>query len=117
MNYFAINSEIKSVKGQDELSSRKTLITSTDSKLQIAEFCDKRGSATRKPGTPKHRHPESMICYLVSGKIRETIGSESKILITGDSWYVPSNVEHESYTIEESKMICIFTPAREDYRY
>ena len=116
MSYFAINSEIKYVKGQDELSKRKTLITSPDNKLQIAEFHDKKGSITRLPDGPPHRHPQDMICYLVSGKIRETIGDESKILIAGDSWYVPSNIEHESFTIVDSVMICMFTPAREEYK-
>ena len=58
-----------------------------------------------------------MICYLISGTFKETVGDETKILTGGDSWYVPSNVEHESYTKEDSIIVCIFSPPREDYKY
>ena len=112
MSYFGINSEIESVKGPDDLSRRKTLISSFDNKLQIIEYHNKKGSVS-----VRHKHPENMICYLVSGKFKETVGDEMKILTAGDSWYVPSNVEHESYSIEDTVLICIFSPSREDYKY
>jgi len=111
MSYFGINSKIKSVKGTDNLSRRKTLITSFDNKLQIIEYTNKKGAVS-----VRHKHPENMICYLVSGKFKEKVGDETRILKAGDSWYVPSNVEHESFSIDDSVLICIFSPPREDYK-
>ena len=111
MSYYGINSEIEAVQGPDELALRKTLYNG-ENKLQIIEYHNKKGAVSKR-----HSHPETMICYLVSGKFKETVGDETKILIGGDSWYVPADVEHESYTLEDSVVICVFNPSREDYKY
>jgi quercetin dioxygenase-like cupin family protein len=110
MTYFGTNLKIKPVKGPDKLSIRKTLISSFDDKLQIIEYHNKSGSVSKR-----HKHPENMIGYLVSGKFKETVGNETKTLVSGDSWYVPTNIEHESYTLEDSVLICVFSPPRKDY--
>lgn len=109
MSYFTINSEVKSVKGMDDLSCRKTLIDG-NGKLQLVEYHDKKDSISER-----HMHKkEDMVCYLISGKIRETIGNQTRELTSGDSWFVPAGVEHESYTIEDSILVCIFSPPCKD---
>jgi quercetin dioxygenase-like cupin family protein len=105
MSYFVINSEIKAVQGMDELSIRKNLVLWED-KFQLIEYHDKKGSISER-----HNHlNEDMLCYLVSGKVKETVGNETKIVTGGDCWYVPAGVEHEAYTMEDSVIICIFNP-------
>ena len=109
MSYFVINSEIKAIQGMDELSSRKNLVLWND-KFQLIEYHDKKGSVSER-----HKHlKEDMICYLISGKVKETVGNETKIVTAGDCWYVPSGVEHEADTLEDSVLICVFSPPAKD---
>ena len=114
MSYFTINSEIKSVRSPDNLdkdSTRKTLISWGD-KVQLCEYFDKKGATSRR-----HKHPQDMIDYVVSGKTKITVGNETKILGSGDSAYVPGNIEHEGVYLEDTVMICVFIPPREEYKY
>jgi quercetin dioxygenase-like cupin family protein len=105
MSYFVINSEVKEVEGMDKLSKRKNLIL-WDEKFQLIEYHDKKGSIS-----DRHKHDsEDMICYLISGKVEETVGIEKKVVVGGDSWYVPADVEHEANTLEDSVIVCIFYP-------
>lgn len=64
---------------------------------------------------PRHSHPYEQTGYLISGKIRLTIGSESIDFEPGDSWCVPINVEHGAEILEDALAIEVFSPVREDY--
>ena len=64
---------------------------------------------------PKHSHPHEQIGYLVNGRIRLSIGPEEKDMMPGDSWCIPSDVEHGAEILEDSVAIDIFSPVREDY--
>ncbi len=65
---------------------------------------------------PEHKHIHEQIGYLVKGKIRLFIESESRLINPGDSWCVPSNVIHKAEIIEDSIAIEVFTPCREEYK-
>jgi hypothetical protein len=43
---------------------------------------------------PPHAHPQEQTGYLIAGRIRLFIGNEVFEVEPGDSWCVPSNVEH-----------------------
>lgn len=63
-----------------------------------------------------HAHPHEQIGYIVSGKlVYQEEGKEDKILETGDSYYVPPNVVHGVQILEDTKLLDIFTPMREDF--
>lgn len=63
-----------------------------------------------------HRHPHEQIGYIIYGSfLYQEEGKEDKILKTGDSYYVPSNVVHGVVALEDSKLLDIFTPMREDF--
>ncbi len=64
---------------------------------------------------PRHSHPYEQTGYLISGKIRLTIGSESIDFEPGDAWCVPMNVEHGAQILEDALAIEVFSPVREDY--
>ena len=64
---------------------------------------------------PKHSHPHEQTGYLVNGNIRLTIGSKEYEVLPGDSWCIPSNVEHGAEIIEDSVAIEVFSPVRADY--
>ncbi len=53
--------------------------------------------------------------YIAKGKFELTIGDETQILETGDSFYVEANIPHSCVAIEEGIVVDIFTPQREDF--
>ncbi|MGA3084355.1 MAG: cupin domain-containing protein [Thermodesulfobacteriota bacterium] len=79
-------------------------------KTLFTEFQLKMGSQL-----PKHAHPQEQTGYLVSGRIRLSIGGETFEVEPGDSWCVPGNVEHQAEILADSVAIEVFSPIREDY--
>lgn len=65
-------------------------------------------------GTP-HKHPHEQMVYVVSGRIQTTVHGVVHEAAAGDNFIVESNVEHEATALEDSVVLDIFTPAREDY--
>ena len=64
----------------------------------------------------KHSHPHEQIGYVISGRlIYQEEGCEDKELTTGDTYYVAPNVVHGVITLEDTKLLDIFTPMREDF--
>ena len=88
--------------------SQKTLVYGE--KTLMTEFLLKKGSRL-----PKHSHPQEQTGYLVTGQIRLSIGSEEYDVMPGDSWCIPSGVEHGAEILEDSVGIEVFSPVREDY--
>jgi len=64
---------------------------------------------------PRHAHPHEQTGYLVSGRLRLTIGEDIFEVAPGDSWCVASDIEHSAEVIEGSVAIEVFSPVREDY--
>lgn len=74
---------------------------------------------TLHPGhTPRpHAHEYEQIVYIVSGRVRFTVGDEAADLGPGDVLLVPPGVEHFAETIgsEPCVDLSIFTPRRDEY--
>jgi quercetin dioxygenase-like cupin family protein len=64
---------------------------------------------------PEHAHPNEQTGYLVSGRIRLFINGIPHDLVTGDSWNIAENVGHRAEILEDSVVIEVFSPVREDY--
>jgi len=64
---------------------------------------------------PMHQHPHSQVTYVESGAFEMTIGDETKVLRTGDSFYIPTNVMHGALCTESGMLIDVFSPIREDF--
>ena len=79
-------------------------------KTLFTEFRLQKGSKL-----PSHSHPYEQTGYLVSGKIRLTIGSETYDVEPGDSWCIPSDAEHSAEIFQDSVAIEVFSPVRKDY--
>lgn len=63
-----------------------------------------------------HSHPHEQIAYVSRGSFRFRIGEEEMEIRTGDSLFVPPNVEHECEALEDGSVIIdIFSPQREDF--
>jgi quercetin dioxygenase-like cupin family protein len=65
-------------------------------------------------GTP-HSHPHEQMVYIVSGRIRFEYPAGILEAGPGDSFLVPGGIEHKASALEDSEVLDIFTPYREDY--
>ena len=87
---------------------RKTLCYGT--RTLMTEFVLERGSTL-----PRHAHPHEQTGYLVTGRIRLTIGTTEHDVRPGDNWCIPGGVEHGANILEDSVAVEVFAPVREDY--
>jgi quercetin dioxygenase-like cupin family protein len=87
---------------------RRTLLSSGD--MMLAEFSFEKGA-----GVPTHSHPHEQMGYLVSGRMRMTMGDDTVDCEPGDSWHAPPNLPHSGVALEPSVIVEAFRPAREDY--
>ena len=62
-----------------------------------------------------HEHHHSQVTYVESGVFEMTIGSEKKIIRTGDGYYVEPHVTHGIVCLEPGMLIDVFSPYREDF--
>ena len=67
---------------------------------------------------PRHSHPHEQVGTLIQGQMELVIGDEKRVLQPGDIYVIPGGVEHEANTFNEAvKVIDVFSPAREEYKY
>ncbi len=86
-------------------------VLSYSKNLMICELYFEKGAVGAK-----HSHPHEQIGYIISGRlIYQEEGCEDRILESGDSYYVAPNVVHGVLVLEETKLLDIFTPMREDF--
>lgn len=62
-----------------------------------------------------HQHVHVQISHVFSGVFEVEIEGLIKILKTGDSFFVPSNLWHGVKCLEEGILIDTFSPMREDF--
>ena len=79
-------------------------------KTLMGRFKIAKGSAI-----PAHSHPHEQTGYLVSGKVRFNVDGETMDAEPGDSWCLPGDLEHSAEALEDSIIIEVFSPVREDY--
>jgi len=62
-----------------------------------------------------HSHPHDQIVYVVRGHLKVNCLGKTFELRTGDTFVVRGGVQHSASAMEESLVIDVFTPCREDY--
>ena len=62
-----------------------------------------------------HSHPHEQTGYLVSGSLKFRIGDEAFDAAEGDSWNIPGGMEHAVEVLEDSVIVEVFSPLREEY--
>jgi len=62
-----------------------------------------------------HSHPHEQLVYIISGQIDFTANGKTISARAGDSFIVPGDVAHQASAPEESEVLDVFTPVREDY--
>jgi len=92
----------------DEGVERQTLVHGD--RTMMVEMRLKKGAAP-----PRHSHPHEQTGYLVKGRLRFSIGDHVYDVQSGDSWCIPGGMEHSAEAIEDTVVIEVFSPVREEY--
>jgi quercetin dioxygenase-like cupin family protein len=62
-----------------------------------------------------HSHPHDQVVYVVHGHLQVTCQGKTFDVRSRDSFVVRGGVEHGASALEDSVVIDVFTPCREDY--
>ena len=62
-----------------------------------------------------HSHPHTQASFVASGRFEITIDGKTKLLQTGDVYFVPSDLVHGAVCLEAGELIDVFNPLREDF--
>jgi quercetin dioxygenase-like cupin family protein len=63
----------------------------------------------------RHSHPHEQMVYVITGHLIFEHPDGRFEAKTGDSFLVPGGVEHQASALEDSEVLDVFTPYREDY--
>ncbi len=64
---------------------------------------------------PMHQHPQEQTGYLILGRLRFDVDGEIIDAHPGDSWNLAADIPHGADVLEDSVVIEVFSPVREDY--
>lgn len=104
---FVKNDEAKKFDLAEGVKSR---ILGHDSGLMVIENTFIKGAMA-----PNHTHEHEQAGYVVKGKFEFVIEDEQMILTIGDSFHVKPNILHSCTALEDSVIVDVFTPRREDF--
>ena len=62
-----------------------------------------------------HSHPHEQIVWMISGRMDFRIGDEHRSMGPGDVAVIPGGVEHEGHFPEDTVVVDVFAPPREDF--
>ncbi len=82
----------------------------TTSKVTIARFAIARGAVV-----PAHKHEQEQVSCVLSGALRFRCGDREMTLRGGETVQIPSWVEHSVVALEDTDVIDVFTPVRQDW--
>jgi len=61
-----------------------------------------------------HKHPHEQIFWMISGRMEFDLDGEKRVCRAGDCGVIPGNTPHEAYFPEDTEVIDVFAPPRED---
>jgi quercetin dioxygenase-like cupin family protein len=104
----------KNAKVQTDNGTIVRKILATDGQLMLLEVVFHKASAD---DYGLHSHPHEQIAYVTRGSFDFHVeGRENVVLAAGDSVYLEPNVVHGGRPLEDdSALLDIFTPIREDF--
>ncbi|MDQ0721561.1 quercetin dioxygenase-like cupin family protein [Paenibacillus sp. W4I10] len=93
----------------NETSSRKIL--GMGGTLMMVEVTFAKGGI----GEVHSHDAHEQVSYIVKGSFEVQVGKETRILKAGDSFYAGFNVPHGVKALEDSVILDVFTPFRQDF--
>ena len=79
-------------------------------KTSMCEFHISRGAEV-----PTHDHPHEQTGFMVSGKLRFDVEGEIFDAQAGDSWNIAGGKQHSAVALEDTVVVEVFSPVREEY--
>ena len=64
---------------------------------------------------PEHHHDSEQIANVLSGRLRFVIGDEEREVMAGESVLIPGGVPHRVEALDDSVVLDVFAPRREDW--
>ena len=64
---------------------------------------------------PEHSHPNEQIATVLSGRLRFVVGGDEREVGAGESVVIPGGVPHRVDALDESVVLDVFAPRREDW--
>ena len=64
---------------------------------------------------PEHSHVNEQVATVERGALRFQVGGKEVLLGAGQSLAIPSNVPHSVVALEDTVVVDIFSPRREDW--
>jgi quercetin dioxygenase-like cupin family protein len=62
-----------------------------------------------------HKHPHRQVTYVKSGSFEVQVDGKKHVLRSGDCFFILPDLEHGVVALEDSCLVDVFTPAREDF--
>lgn len=64
---------------------------------------------------PVHQHYHEQVCYVVEGSFEFVLENQTFVIKKGDSLFIPSEAVHSAVALEDSIIIDVFSPQRDDF--
>jgi len=65
---------------------------------------------------PEHQHVHEQVATVERGALQFSIGGKEIVLRGGQSLAIPSNVPHMVVALEDTVVVDVFSPARDDWK-
>jgi len=78
--------------------------------VTIAQFKLAKGSVV-KP----HSHRHEQVSIVVQGVVKFTVGSDVYVMRAGDLVHIPPNTIHSAEALEDSLVVDVYSPIRDDW--
>jgi len=62
----------------------------------------------------RHQHPHEQLFWMVSGRMEFDLDGQQRTCVAGDCGVIPGNTPHAAYFPEDTEVIDVFAPPRED---
>jgi len=100
----------KQVEWQDVGGGLRRQILGNDSDLMLVRVKFPKGGVG-----VQHSHPHRQVSYIEEGSFEVEISGTKQVLRAGDSFYVPPHAKHGAVALEDSIIIDVFNPTREEF--
>jgi quercetin dioxygenase-like cupin family protein len=94
----------------EQLTSHITRRYVTGDGATVAHFMLKKGGVV-----PAHAHPNEQLSCVLSGKLQFRFGEETQLVGAGEVIQIPGNLAHEVTVLEDTIVLDVFTPIRQDW--